>query len=319
MSATSHPLSPYPSAEAREARLEARCASLGGHIHTYGTSVEGRALRAACVPALGVGVERAPRVMVCANIHGVEFIGAWAALALLEALHEGAGRQLRQRAEVWVIPCINPDGYARTWAQTGEGTLAQLRTNARGVDLNRNFPLPAPQPRWALALGGWGTGSDDPGSAFWRGEAPLSEPETRALDALMRQIEPVASANLHSTGGVVFPAHVDDAEAFATYRRLCRALRRGQRRPIGFLRLSSRTFDWFTGEMEDHQHHALGCWAVCVELFARLAQRRQARHAPSIFWRFNPRAPTSEVQADVPGLLAYLEAALERGRPKSPA
>ncbi len=52
------------------------------------------------------------------------------------------GAALRERAVVVVVPCSNSDGAARTELQRGRRTLKELRCNAHGVDLNRNFPLP---------------------------------------------------------------------------------------------------------------------------------------------------------------------------------
>ena len=72
----------------------------------------------------------------------------WPLLERAEA--EPELRRLRERAELWVIPCLNPDGYARVWQRGGVGRLPELRPNARGVDLNRNFPLPAGRRRLAL-------------------------------------------------------------------------------------------------------------------------------------------------------------------------
>src|SRR6266576_3919121 len=63
---------------------------------------------------------------------------------------------------LWLIPNMNPDGAAR-------GT----RDNADRVDLNRNFPF-----RWRhLAT---------PGSRFYSGPKPSSEPESRAIEAFIR-------------------------------------------------------------------------------------------------------------------------------------
>jgi predicted deacylase len=307
----------YPSPRRREAHLDELAARLGGEVLTYGHSVEGRALRAARIPRAGPGRCAEPRrVLLCAAIHGVEWIGTFVALGFLRGLRRAGGAlaDLHRRAEIWVIPALNPDAYARTWRQRGRGTLGELRTNARGVDLNRNFPRPGPLPRYALALGGWGTGADDPDSPFYRGEAPLSEPETAALDDLFARIDFTASANLHSRMGVLFPAHVDDRRSFRTYRRLGAAFRAGQ---LGarYPTLSSRTFDWFTGEMEDHQHHRHGIWATCVELYPALRQRRETGGDADIFWRYNPRDPVRYVRDDVPGLAAYLLEALRVGAP----
>jgi hypothetical protein len=118
--------------------------------------------------------------------------------------------------------------------------------------------------------------------------------------------------------GRLLPAHVDDKPAFEVYRELCAAFGAAQphRR---YRRSASRRLDWFTGEQEDHQHHAHRTWAICVEIFPIGATLRQHLRAPTIFWRFNPRDPLPWVENDVPGLAAYFSAALDRPRPSAPA
>ena len=85
---------------------------------------------------------------------------------------------LRKYPEKWtgcriiLAPRANPDGLA-----------ADRRTNAAGVDLNRNFP------------GTW----KPRGSArrFSPGPAPASEPETRAIINLVRREHPVKVISIH--------------------------------------------------------------------------------------------------------------------------
>ena len=302
-------LQPYPSPQAREAEIDALAEDLGASIEEYGRSVDGAPLRAVRVPSLG---ENAPRILCSANIHGPEYVAGRVAVGLLRALARGDAPaiELRRSAEIWVIPCLNPDGYRKTWEAEGRGPLALLRTNARGVDLNRNFPLPVGQRRRRLP----GAGSSEPGRATYHGPEPLSEPETRALEELLRRVGFHASANLHSFMGTVIPAHVTDRESFARYRELCRALARAQPRHR-YRRLHARILDVFTGEQEDHQHHTHGTWAVCVETFTVLASYRQHFRAPSTFWRFNPHDPEPWIANDVPGLLAYFNAAMTATRP----
>jgi predicted deacylase len=280
----------------------------GAELVHYGDSIEGRPLHAVRLP----GPAGAPRVLCAANIHGVELVGAEVTLALLEAAGEPRGElaRLRARAELWLIPCVNPDGYARTWAAGGAGRLAELRTNARGVDLNRNYPMPG-RPRTSNWIPG--AGSARHGDATYRGQAPLSEPETAALARLCAEHRFSASANLHSTMGTLIPARVTDRASFAGYVRLCSAFQAAQRRR--YRRLSSRLFDVFTGEQEDFQHHAHRTWAVCVEVFPILASLRQHLRAPSLFWRFNPRDPRPWIDNDVPGIVALLHCALDLGPP----
>ncbi|MCA9660543.1 MAG: hypothetical protein KC486_19535 [Myxococcales bacterium] len=301
-------LAPYRDPEAREAAVDELAARLGGELVVYGESVEGRPLRALRVPALRPS---APRVVIGANIHGVEWIGAHVVLELLARLAAGAPEVAPLRAaEVWAIPCINPDGYARTAAQGGIGELPQLRANARGVDLNRNYPLPPGATPSRLPA----AGSPRPGAPTYRGPHPLSEPESERLAALLAAIRPRAGLNLHSFMGTVIPASVRDRPCYAAYRRLCAAFA-GAQESTRYRRLASRIFDVFTGEQEDHQHHNLDCWAACVEVFPVLASYRQHLRAPSLFWRFNPRDPDVWAANDIPGIVAFLSAALALPRP----
>jgi hypothetical protein len=314
-------LDPYPAPERREREL----ASLAGagiragyeiDLVEYGRSVEGRPLQA-------VRIRRGnnttgPRVLVCANTHGPEYIGNRVCTGVLDSLAQGELprplHELLDRAELWLAPCLNPDGYARTWAREGVGPLALLRHNHRGVDLNRNWPLPAGTRRRPLP----GAGSTTPGDPTYCGPFPLSEPETAALDVLLAEQDFHASANLHSVMGTVFPPYVQDREQFRSYARLCRELAAAQPH-TRYRRLASRVLDTFTGEQEDHQHHTRRAWAVCVECFSLPASVAQnfGRRVP-LFWRFNPRdrsAIAKWVENDVAGVAAFLLATLELPRP----
>src|SRR5262249_10559615 len=124
---------PYLAPEARRARVLELSERAGAERIEIGTSAEGEAIDAVRVPARA----RTPdaTLLCCANIHGLEWIGGLVALGLLERLaardHEVDA--LRERAELWIVPCLNPDGYRRTWDAEGRGRLVQLRTNANGV------------------------------------------------------------------------------------------------------------------------------------------------------------------------------------------
>lgn len=305
-------LSPYPSPDDREAELDEIAAAIGAEIRVYGESVEGRPLRVARVPCRR-GEPKA-RVLCAAVIHGVEWIGNRVAMGLLrrcgdadEHLHA-----LLDDAEVWVAPCLNPDAYERVWRQRGHGTLKELRTNARGVDLNRNFP-PPPGRRYGSFPG---AGSADPDARTYRGPAPLSEPEVSTLARLLDEVPFTASVSLHSYMGTLITPRLPNRQDYRAYDELCRAFRDAQPR-ARYRRFSSRLFDMFTGELEDHQHYVHGTWAACVEVFPLLHSYRQHLVAPSLFWRFNPRDPGPYVENDVPGVVGFFRAALARGRVRS--
>ncbi len=126
----------------------------------YGSSVDGIPLR------LWVPRGPAPRALVLAAIHGNEMEATVVLSAALRALPSDDLR--------WaVVLCANPDGAAR-------GT----RGNARGVDLNRNFPTR----NWTPA----------PPTELSAGDAPASEPETRALVALVERLRPDLVVSIHA-------------------------------------------------------------------------------------------------------------------------
>lgn len=89
------------------------------------------------------------------------------------------------RLSILLIPVANPDGLIRGREEAG-------RFNANGVDLNRNWGC-----EWSK-------------DARWRdqavnpGEQPFSEPETRAIAALVRDLRPAVVLFYHSAAGGVF-------------------------------------------------------------------------------------------------------------------
>lgn len=297
------------SERARREALGQLATRLGGEVETFGQSVEGRPLE---VLRVCRGSPQA-KVLVTANVHGLEWISARVALGVLEAVatQQPGARALLERAELWVAPCLNPDGFARTERAEGQGTVAQLRCNANGVDLNRNFPLPAGARRSALPF----TGSSTRGSVTYHGPHTRSEPEVDALARLCEREGFHAQVALHSFMGTVIPPRVTSAHDEARYAALARAFAAAQPHFKSF-RLAARHLDAWSGELDDFLHHSLRCWSLTVETFPVLHSLRQHLRAPATFWRYNPRAPQRYVDNDVPGVLAVLAEALALPRPK---
>ena len=101
----------------------------------------------------------------------------------------------------FVFPVVNPDGLVASQT-TGPGTDPFKRRNCDGgtatlcgpgVDLNRNY---------GAFWGGPGA-SDDPGSDTYRGPAPFSESETRALHAFSASHQVMVIDSVHNYGGTV--------------------------------------------------------------------------------------------------------------------
>jgi murein peptide amidase A len=114
-------------------------------------------------------------IVVLGSMHGLEIAGE-RVIKVLEsrAVPPGVG--------MWLIPTMNPDGRGRQ------------RENARGVDLNRNFP------------GDW-RAQGRQGIPKWSGRGPASEPETRAVTRFMTRVSPDALISFHQPFGVVDLSH----------------------------------------------------------------------------------------------------------------
>ncbi len=158
---------------ARLARAALICCVLGSLAGTASASERqtiGRSLLGRPIVATVSGDADAPlRVLVVGCVHGDEPAGVRVARRLIA----GAAPH---RTALWVVPTLNPDGLA-----------AGTRGNARGVDLNRNFPF-----GWRPLDG-----------LEYSGPRPLSEPESRAAARLIRRIRPDLTIWFHQPFGLV--------------------------------------------------------------------------------------------------------------------
>ncbi len=111
-------------------------------------------------------------MLVMGVIHGDERAG----LAVTRRLRE---LPAQPGVDLWMLDDLNPDGAVR-------GT----RQNARGVDLNRNFPY-----RWQR--GG------RPEDQQYPGASPVSEPEARIAQRLILRLHPTITLWFHQPLGLV--------------------------------------------------------------------------------------------------------------------
>ena len=173
----------------------------------YGTSVSGAPLEVFLPPGDPISS------LILAGYHGDE---PETTTVLSTALRTFAPERLRCA----VTLAANPDGLAR-------GT----RANARGVDLNRNFPTTNWSPNPVLHC--WF--DDEPKSVeLSPGSEPASEPETRFLLALVSSLAPRAIISLHSRLGCV-----DDPGETGLGRWLSRETGLQLVKDIGYLTLGS--------------------------------------------------------------------------------
>ena len=125
-------------------------------------------------------------------------------------------REIWNRSSIYIIPMVNPDGVDivlngpepsnpyydeyPNWNETGLPLSLVWKSNARGVDLNRNYPA-----SWEEAkaqeedFGVFG-----PAPTRYGGPYPLSEPETQALAAFTRRHNFKLVIAYHSQGEVIY-------------------------------------------------------------------------------------------------------------------
>ena len=139
------------------------------------TILAGHSVHGTPIQAVRTGASDAPRtVLVVGDVHGNERAGR-AVIRLLRRTAPPAGVQ------VWTVATANPDGER-----------AGTRHNAHGVDLNRNFP-----DRWRPGARG---------DVFYPGPSVASEPETKAVQRLVRRLRPDVTVYYHQAPGPREPA-----------------------------------------------------------------------------------------------------------------
>ena len=163
----------YAETRAWLARLDAASPLI--RIETFGTSPQGRDL---IVVIASEGSERdrsKPMLLAQAGIHAGEIDGKDAGLMLLRDIAFGLKGDLLSRANFAFIPILNVDGHERISAfnrpnQRGPDNQG-WRNTAQNLNINRDY-------------------------------AKLDAPETRALVALIRRLNPALYLDLHVTDGI---------------------------------------------------------------------------------------------------------------------
>lgn len=173
------------------------------------------------IPILRFGGADATRqIMVTGSIHAREYMSSQLVMAMVE--HYASGYDSLQFEGVpvkdifdcialFIVPMANPDGVeiaqrgvegavtdeAKRWVaeQMQEEDYDQIKANANGVDINRNFGNGFGKGRWARR---------QPSFYFYSGPHAFSEVETRLLMRVSKQHEYLCFLNYHSKGNNVF-------------------------------------------------------------------------------------------------------------------
>lgn len=175
---------PYEKVVAAIAALQAK------HPEMVQVETVGHTVRRRPIQAVRVGSGKRVVALVGA-VHSGES-GPELILPALEALL-AQHAPLLSKIAVLAVPEVNADEREREV----EGVPWYLRTNANGVDINRNFPVD-----WDTTEYGYGLESSDPDASTYRGAAPASEPETQALMDCLSRHRPVAVFACHCLASI---------------------------------------------------------------------------------------------------------------------
>ncbi len=151
-------------------------------VMSIGKSYRGRDIWVAKISDNVAIDEAEPEVMVDALHHARERLSLEQALYLLKTLTgeyatDPRIRSLVDAREIWILFSVNPDGHVydlggnpyRLWRKNRQPTPGSRYV---GTDLNRNYDY-----RWGCCRGS----SSNPADWIYRGPAPFSAPETRAV------------------------------------------------------------------------------------------------------------------------------------------
>lgn len=167
-------------------------------LKIVGKSLQGRSIWAIKISQKAIVHNPSkPAVLFNGMHHAREVMGPEIALDIIETLLGNYGKDTKithwvDSNEIWVLPMFNVDGNNIVWTNDN-----MWRKNARenyGVDINRNYPY---------AWGSCNGSSDYKSAQDYRGASAGSEPETKVMMNLVKEIRPVFDISYHSYSELV--------------------------------------------------------------------------------------------------------------------
>ncbi len=248
-------------------------------IVNIGTLSSGRKLLVARITDNLLAHENEPEFLYTSTMHGDETAGYILMLRLIDYLLSNYGSNNRitdmiDDNEIWINPLANPDG---TYAGGNNTVYGATRSNANGVDLNRNYPDPEDGPH--------------PDGNPW-------QPETIAFMDFAEDHDFVLSCNIHSGAEVCnypwdtwYPRHADDDWWIFVCREYADTAQFYS--PYGYLtdlnNGITNGYDWYTiaGGRQDYMNYFHQCREFTLELSD--IKILPANQLPA-FWEYNYRS-----------------------------
>lgn len=164
-------------------------------------------------------------IIVQSTMHAREYINSLLTMRQIESIcrnyYTGTYNskyysELLDKVCLHVVPMVNPDGVTisqygangindpklrkivkntcKKYGGNSRYYLTRWKANARGVDLNRNYPM-----RFSIV-----NKLRHPAQKNYGGKAPFSEPESQTMANLVNTVKPKMIFSYHSTGSIVY-------------------------------------------------------------------------------------------------------------------
>ena len=229
------------------------------------------------------------RILIFAGLHALEWIGMETAVLAIEEMVDHPIPNI----EAVIVPVVNVDRRLLTETDRKSGRKRYRRANANNVDLNRDYAVN----RDSTAI--WRKVIPD---YYTQSTAPLSQPESQAIDRLAASAEFEYAISLHSFGGYIFYpwaglyGPTTDHRAFQEIGRFLEGAQTG-RYPYKSMQL---THWWFMfraqGSEIDHLYGKYGIKAFLIELTRTGLSLKNWRDYKDPFRWYNPKEPQKDIQ-----------------------
>ncbi|RUS48672.1 M14 family zinc carboxypeptidase [Cohnella sp. AR92] len=185
------------------------------------TSVIGQSVLGKPIHALRIG-DGPFRLQANGSVHANEWITSLALMRFAEQYARACKRhapiggmpasELYRDCTLWIVPMVNPDGVDLTLEELqpshplykellrwnhGSTRFTRWKANARGVDLNDQFPAHWDEEKKRRGIRG-------PAPRDYSGSAPLSEPEALALARFTEETDFHAVLSFHTQGEEIY-------------------------------------------------------------------------------------------------------------------
>lgn len=234
-------------------------------LETVGTSAKGRSL---LLLRLGNGPKKA---IIIGAIHAREHLATKYLLCCMEdycrAYESESGllgdyniKKLLTEYTLYILPCANPDGLELLFgsekadADVEITKLSDYKANARGVDLNRNFPI-----AWSAV----DNGIKKPFQCYYKGPFAGSEPETKAIMKLCATNSFDFAISFHVKGSCIFWGDEYKTANNALY--LAFAEKIAQKTDLSITKPTKHASD-YGGGFENWFRHTYSKPGLCIEL-----------------------------------------------------